>query len=46
MTQQTNQYHQDAYLKTLLNFSQEEGRTKLAAQGWVGPSSITVFHQV
>lgn len=41
MTQQTNQYHQDAYLKTLLNFSQEEGKTKLAAQGWVNQVNPT-----
>ena len=40
MTQQTNQYHQDAYLKTLLNFSQE-GKTKLAAQGWVNQVNPT-----
>ena len=35
MSEQTNLYHYLAYLGTLLNFSKEEGATKLAPQGWV-----------
>jgi len=35
MTEQTNLYHYMAYLLTLLNFSEAEGKNKLAPQGWV-----------
>ena len=35
MTEQSNAYHQKAYIETLLNYNQEEGKTTLAAQGWV-----------
>ena len=35
MTEQTNTYHYRAYLETLLNYTREEGETKLAPQGWV-----------
>ena len=34
MTEQTNLYHYMAYLLTLLNFSEEEGKNKLVPQGW------------
>jgi len=35
MTEQTNLYHYMAYLLTLINFSEEEGKNKLVPQGWV-----------
>ena len=35
MTEQSNAYHQKAYIETLLNYNREEGKTTLAAQGWV-----------
>ena len=35
MTEQTNLYHYLAYFATLLNYSKEEGDSKLAPQGWV-----------
>ena len=35
MTEQSNTYHYRAYLETLLNYSRDEGATKLAPQGWV-----------
>ena len=35
MTEQSNAYHQKAYLETLLNFNRQEGETLLAPQGWV-----------
>ena len=34
MTEQSNAYHQKAYLETLQNFNQE-GETTLVPQGWV-----------
>ena len=40
MTEQANTYHYRAYLETLLNFSQEEGITKLASQGWVNQLNL------
>ena len=35
MTEQTNLYHYLAYFGTLLNYSKEEGESKLTPQGWV-----------
>ena len=35
MSEQSNAYHQKAYIETLLNYNREEGRTILAPQGWV-----------
>ena len=33
MSEQSNAYHQKAYIETLLNYNREEGRTVLAPQG-------------
>ena len=33
MTEQSNAYHQKAYLETLQNYNRQEGETTLAAQG-------------
>ena len=45
MTEQSNAYHQKAYVETLLNYNREEGKTTLTAQGWVNelnvPASLT-----
>ena len=35
MTEQTDTYAYSAYLQTLLNYSQDDGATLLAPQGWV-----------
>ena len=35
MTEQSNAYHQKAYLETLQNYNCQEGETLLAPQGWV-----------
>ena len=35
MTEQTDTYAYSAYLQTLLNYSQDDGETLLAPQGWV-----------
>ena len=35
MTEQTDTYAYAAYLQTLLNYSQDDGETLLAPQGWV-----------
>ena len=40
MTEQSNTYHYRAYLETLLNYSREEGATKLAPQGWVNQLNV------
>ena len=40
MTEQTNTYHYRAYLETLLNYTREEGATKLAPQGWVNALNV------
>ena len=40
MTEQNNTYHYRAYLETLLNYSREEGATKLAPQGWVNQLNV------
>ena len=40
MTEQSNAYHQKAYLETLLNYNREEGKTTLAAQGWVNELNV------
>ena len=33
MTEQSNAYHQKAYIEILLNYNREEGKATLAAQG-------------
>ena len=40
MTEQSHTYHYRAYLETLLNYSREEGATKLAPQGWVNQLNV------
>ena len=40
MTEQNNAYHQKAYVETVLNYSREEGKTTLAAQGWVNELKV------
>ena len=40
MTEQSNAYHQKAYVETVLNYSREEGKTTLAAQGWVNELNV------
>ena len=40
MTEQSKTYHYRAYLETLLNYSREEGATKLAPQGWVNQLNV------
>ena len=40
MTGQSNAYHQKAYIETLLNYTPEEGKTLLAAQGWVNELNV------
>ena len=40
MTEQSNTYHYRAYLETLLNYSRDEGATKLAPQGWVNQLNV------
>ncbi|CAH3115364.1 unnamed protein product [Porites lobata] len=40
MTEQSNAYHQKAYLETLQNFNRQEGETTLAAQGWVNEHNV------
>ena len=39
MTEQSNAYHQKAYIETLLNYNRE-GKTTLAAQGWVNELNV------
>ena len=40
MTEQNNTYHYKAYIETLLNYSRDEGPTKLAPQGWVNQLNV------
>ena len=40
MTEQSNTYHYRAYLETLLNYSRDEGATKLALQCWVNQLNV------
>lgn len=40
MTEQSNTYHQKAYIETLLNYNREEAKTTLAAQGWVNDLNV------
>ena len=40
MTEQSNTDHYRAYLETLLNYSRDEGATKLAPQGWVNQLNV------
>ena len=40
MTEQSNAYHQKAYLETLQNFYRQERETTLAAQGWVNELNV------
>ena len=41
MTEQTDTYAYSAYLQTLLNYSQDDGATLLAPQGWVNFLNVT-----
>ena len=40
MTEQSNAYHQKAYLETLQNYNGQGGETTLAAQGWVNELNV------
>ena len=40
MTEQSNAHHHKAYVETMLNYSREEGKTILAAQGWVNELNV------
>ena len=40
MTEQSNAYHQKAYLETIQNYNREEGKTLLAPQGWVNELNV------
>ena len=40
MTEQSNAYHQKAYLETLQNYNRQEGETTLAAQEWVNELNV------
>ena len=40
MTEQSNAYHQKAYLETLQNFNRQEGETTLVPQGWVNELNV------
>ena len=40
MTEQSNAYHQKAYLETLQNYNRQEGETTLAAQRWVNELNV------
>ena len=41
MTEQTDTYPYSAYFQTLLNYSQDDGETLLAPQGWVNFLNVT-----
>ena len=40
MTEQSNAFHQKAFLETLQNFNRQKGETTLAAQGWVNELNV------
>ena len=40
MTEQSNAYHQKAYLETIQNYNRQEGETLLAPQGWVNELNV------
>ena len=40
MTEQSNAYHQKAFLETLQNYTRQEGDTTLAPQGWVNELNV------
>ena len=40
MTEQSNSYHQKAYIETLVNYNGEQGKTILAAQGRVNELNV------
>lgn len=40
VTPQGNNYHHQAYIETLLNYSREEGKTKLVPQGWTNDLNV------
>ena len=40
MTEQSNAYHQKAYLETSQNYNRQEGETTLATQGWVNERNV------
>ena len=40
VTPQGNNYHHQAYIETLLNYSREDGKTKLLPQGWTNDLNV------
>lgn len=40
VTPQGNNYHHQAYIETLLNYSKEDGKTKLEPQGWTNDVNV------
>ena len=40
MREQSNAYHQKAYLETLQNFNRQQGETTLVPQGWVNELNV------
>ena len=40
MSEQSNAYHQKAYIEALLNYNREEGNTLLAPQDWVNKVNV------
>ena len=40
MTEQSNAYHQKAYLETLQNYNRQEGEATLGAEGWVNELNV------
>ena len=40
VTPQGNNYHHLAYIETVLNFSREDGKTKLVSQGWTNDLNV------
>lgn len=40
VSEQSNAYHQKAYIETLLNYNREKGRTISAPQGWVNEVQV------
>ena len=40
MTEQSNAYHQKAYLETLQNYKRQEGEATLGAEGWVNELNV------
>ena len=40
VTPQGNNYHHQAYIENLLNYSREDGKTKLIAEGWTNDLNV------